>query len=86
MTLKTVRTAALAVLAAALAFPLALPLSAAPEKRAVTIDDLQKVKGVAEPSIAPDGRSVAFAVTTTIKQMKHAAIKTLSFFIIPHLS
>ena len=34
----------------------ALPLAAAPEKRAVTIDDLHKVKGVAEPVIAPDGQ------------------------------
>jgi dipeptidyl aminopeptidase/acylaminoacyl peptidase len=53
-----------AVLAAALA-ALALPLSAAPDKRAVTIDDLHRVKGVAEPVIAPDGRSLAFTVTTT---------------------
>ncbi|HYN41103.1 MAG TPA: S9 family peptidase, partial [Thermoanaerobaculia bacterium] len=51
--------------AAALLAVAALPLAAASEKRAVTIDDLYRVKGVAEPAIAPDGRSVAFAVTTT---------------------
>jgi dipeptidyl aminopeptidase/acylaminoacyl peptidase len=44
----------------------ALPFSAsAAEKRAFAIADLYAVKGVAEPAIAPDGRSVAFAVTTT---------------------
>ncbi|HYN03681.1 MAG TPA: S9 family peptidase, partial [Vicinamibacteria bacterium] len=43
-----------------------LPFSAgAAEKRAFAIADLYAVKGVAEPAIAPDGRSVAFAVTTT---------------------
>jgi dipeptidyl aminopeptidase/acylaminoacyl peptidase len=43
-----------------------LPLSAtAAGKRAAAIADLYRVKGVAEPAIAPDGRSVAFAVTTT---------------------
>ena len=50
---------AAAILAAA-----SLPASAT-EKRAVTIADLYRVEGVAEPAIAPDGRSVAFAVTTT---------------------
>ena len=44
----------------------ALPaLASAAEPRAATITDLCRVKGVAEPAIAPDGRSVAFAVTTT---------------------
>ena len=44
----------------------ALPFSAgAAEKRAFAIADLYAVKGVAEPAIAPDGRSVAFAVTAT---------------------
>jgi len=44
----------------------ALPFSAtAADKRAATIADLCRVKGVAEPAIAPDGRSVAFALTAT---------------------
>lgn len=44
----------------------AVPLLAgAAEKRAATIADLYRVQGVAEPAIAPDGRSVAFAVTET---------------------
>ena len=51
-------------LAAALLAAASLPASAA-EKRAATIADLYRVQGVAEPAIAPDGRSVAFAVTTT---------------------
>jgi dipeptidyl aminopeptidase/acylaminoacyl peptidase len=59
MTRSLVLPAASVVLAA-----LALPASAA-DRRATTIADLYRVKGVAEPAIAPDGRSVAFAVTTT---------------------
>jgi dipeptidyl aminopeptidase/acylaminoacyl peptidase len=43
---------------------LSLPASAA-EPRAAAIADLYRVKGVAEPAVSPDGRSVAFAVTTT---------------------
>ncbi|MBK8596345.1 MAG: S9 family peptidase [Holophagales bacterium] len=68
MTLKTTRSAATAsAFAATFSFALVLapPLSAAPEKRAVTIEELLKVKGVAEPAIAPGGRSLAFTVTTT---------------------
>ena len=51
-------------LAAALLAAVSLNAGAA-EKRAVTIADLYRVEGVAEPAIAPDGRSVAFAATTT---------------------
>ena len=44
----------------------AVPLPASPaEKRAATIADLYLVQGVAEPAIAPEGRSVAYTVTTT---------------------
>jgi dipeptidyl aminopeptidase/acylaminoacyl peptidase len=54
------------VLCAALLGTAALPLStSAAEPRAATIADLYRVKGVAEPALAPDGRSVAFAMTTT---------------------
>jgi len=53
-------------LSAALFATTALPLStSAAEPRAATIADLYRLKGVAEPVLAPDGRSVAFAVTTT---------------------
>jgi hypothetical protein len=56
-------TRQLAVFAALFA---ALPLAvAAADKRAATIADLYRVHAVAEPAIAPDGRSVAFTVTTT---------------------
>jgi len=51
-------------LAAALVAAASLSASAA-EKRAATIGDLYRVEGVSEPAIAPDGRSVAFVVTTT---------------------
>lgn len=61
MTPKPVRTAILA----AIALAVSLPLQAAPAKRAVTIADLHRVKGVGDATISPDGRSVAFAVTTT---------------------
>jgi dipeptidyl aminopeptidase/acylaminoacyl peptidase len=37
----------------------------AAEKRAITIADLYRVQGIAEPAFAPDGRSVAFTVTET---------------------
>ena len=60
-----VRPARAAAVALALASALALPLSAAPAKRALTIDDVYRVKGVAEPAIARDGKSVVFTVTTT---------------------
>jgi dipeptidyl aminopeptidase/acylaminoacyl peptidase len=54
------------VLPAALLAAAILPRSAgAAEPRAATLADLYRVKGVAEPAIAPDGRSVAFALTTT---------------------
>ncbi len=54
-----------AILVAAIAAALALPLSAAPAKRAATIADLYAIQGVGEPVIAPDGKSLAFTVTST---------------------
>jgi dipeptidyl aminopeptidase/acylaminoacyl peptidase len=59
--MKTSRPA----LAAALLAASLLPSAAADERRAATIADLYRVLGVAEPAIAPDGGSVAFAVTAT---------------------
>lgn len=47
---------------ALVAFPAA---AGAAERRAATIADLYRVQGVAEPAIAPDGRSIAFSLTTT---------------------
>ncbi len=55
----------LALAAALLAAASFSPSPAAAERRALTIADVYRVRGVAEPAIAPDGRSVAFAVTTT---------------------
>ena len=67
MTRSLSRAAALTI-AAAVAFPVAAapaaPAAPAP-KRAFTVDDVARVKGVGEPAISPDGRSVAFAVTST---------------------
>ena len=60
MTGTPVRAAAIAA-----ALAIAFPHTAAPAKRAVTIEDLYRVKGVAEPVIARDGRSLAFTVTST---------------------
>ena len=57
-------------LAAALLAAWSLPAGAA-GKRALTIADLYRVEGVSEPAIAPDGRSVAFAVTTTDPAIRH---------------
>jgi dipeptidyl aminopeptidase/acylaminoacyl peptidase len=54
------RTLALAAALAALS-----PGASADGPRAATIADLYRVRGVAEPAVAPDGRSVVFAVTTT---------------------
>lgn len=34
------------------------------EKRAFTLDDLYKIKSVREPQISPDGKSIAYVVTT----------------------
>ena len=50
---------ALALFLAAVASP-----AAAAEKRAFTIDDLYRLKGVADPQFSPDGRRIAFVVTT----------------------
>ena len=55
----------LALAAALLAAAARPPSPATAEQRAFSIADLYRIRGVAEPAIAPDGRSVAFAVTTT---------------------
>jgi hypothetical protein len=60
MTPKPVRKAILAAIAVAVS----LPLQAAPAKRAVTIEDLHRVKGVGDAAISPDGRTVAYARTS----------------------
>ena len=43
---------------------LAAPISAQ-AKRPITFDDFSAVKGVSDPQLAPDGRSVLYAVRTT---------------------
>jgi dipeptidyl aminopeptidase/acylaminoacyl peptidase len=47
-----------------LAFALAAPVHASDSGRAFTLDDLYRVKGVGAPAISPDGKTVAYAVTT----------------------
>jgi len=43
----------------------AAALPAADGKRAFTLDDLYRVKGVSAPAISPDGASVVYALTTS---------------------
>lgn len=64
MTRPVLRAAVLAI-AAAVACPLAAAPAAPAPKRAFTVDDVGRVKGVAEPAISPDGKSVVFSVTST---------------------
>ncbi|MDL2716791.1 MAG: S9 family peptidase [Acidobacteriota bacterium] len=47
-----------------LSFLLASPAFAADSRRAFTLDDLYRVKGVGAPAISPDGKTVVYAVTT----------------------
>ena len=67
----TRRLAFAAALLAAVSFS-----ARAAEKRAFTVADLYRVEGVAEPAISPDGRTVAFVVTTTDlpKVERHARV------------
>jgi len=38
---------------------------AQPAKRAITLDDLARIKSVGDPQVSPDGKWVAYTVTTT---------------------
>ena len=49
----------------ALVFALACPTAAVAQKRAFTIEDLYRVKGVAGLAVSPDERSLVYAVSTT---------------------
>jgi len=43
-------------------------------KRAFTVDDLYRLKGVEEPALSPDGRTVVYKVTTSVlKEMKRSS-------------
>lgn len=44
---------------------LAVPSSAIPQMRSLTVDDLFQIKSVGSPGISPDGQWVAYTVTTT---------------------
>lgn len=48
----------------ALILTLMLPTGAVAEKRALTIDDLYRIKNVLDPQISPDGTRIAFTVTS----------------------
>ncbi len=48
----------------ALALLLCLPAAAAETGRAFTLEDLYRVKAVAEPAISPDGKTIVYAVGT----------------------
>ncbi len=51
-------------LAVAVVFAFVAPLAPAGEKP-FTIEDLYKLKGVADPQVSPDGRTIAYVVTTS---------------------
>ncbi len=56
----------------ALAFAASTALAA--EKRAFALPDLYRLKGVEEPAVAPDGRSIVYRVTTSdLTSMKREA-------------
>jgi dipeptidyl aminopeptidase/acylaminoacyl peptidase len=55
-------TAVLAVAVTALSEP---ALAADPPKRAFTVADLYRLKGVDEPALAPDGKTVVYRLTTS---------------------
>lgn len=59
--IRTPRIALLASIAVALVASLA---SAQPARRAITIDDLHKIKSVGDPQRSPDGKWVAYTVET----------------------
>lgn len=42
-----------------------VPAAASAQKRAFTIEDLYRVKGIGDLELAPDGRTLAFSVTTS---------------------
>src|SRR5687767_8678970 len=46
----------------------------APAKRAFTVADLYRLKGVEEPALSPDGRTIVYKVTTSdLKEMKRSS-------------
>src|SRR5262249_51462371 len=49
----------------ALAVLLAVAAPAAAQKRAFTIDDLYRLKGVEDPQVSPDGSTIAYVVKTS---------------------
>lgn len=49
-----------------------LPAQAPPAGRALTIEDYYRVRNVGSPSISPDGRWVAFTVTTRVEDNEDA--------------
>lgn len=59
---RSIAAAALVVLFAAAAFA---PAPARAGGRAFTIEDIYRIKGVADPQVSPDGRTIAYVVTTS---------------------
>src|SRR5262245_46794477 len=65
----------LPLLCVALLTALVPTLAAAADKRPMTIDDLFKFQRVADPQISPDGKLVAYTITTVldVKENKTAS-------------
>ena len=59
------RLTAIAVIAlAALALSVPIVLSQQPAKRAIVLDDIFKIRSVGDPQISPEGKWVAYTVST----------------------
>ena len=54
--------------------------SVAQSPRALTIEDYYKIKSVGDPQISPDGKWVAFTLTTRVEEDNTNAIET---FVVP---
>jgi len=69
-----------AVVAACVALTLPSSSLVAQSQRALTIEDYYKIKSVGDPQISPDGKWVAFTLTTRVEEDNTNAIET---FVVP---
>ncbi len=69
-----------AVVAACVALTLPSSSLVAQSQRALTIEDYYRIKTVGDPQISPDGKWVAFTLTTRVEEDNTNAIET---FVVP---